>query len=82
MSEYKLIETTPEIYVAIYSRHQQDLVPFSSFTDCDSGWLLTEWGFKHADWPLIRWERRWNPRDPEETAVYRHWLIAPIKDAE
>lgn len=57
------IETSREVYAVIWARHQNNLSPHSSFTDpTGDGYefssgkpeILTEWGFKNAEKPLIR----------------------------
>ena len=59
--EYKWIETTPEVYRAIYSAHKNDgLVVFESYTEmcveneCKLKAQITAWGFKDADHPIIK----------------------------
>ena len=56
------VETTAEVYRAIYSQHGKDFGVHGSFTDMDGthpvGFgkptILTEWGFRGADEPLIK----------------------------
>ena len=71
------VETTPEVYAAIYRQHIGDLTVFGSFTDVGdySGEprIMTEWGFKSADHPIIKSDRRGND------SIY---YIAAITDDE
>lgn len=57
------IQTSPEVYSVIYVRHKKELVVHSSFSDPTGNGhtfstgkpeMVTEWGFKDADTPLIK----------------------------
>lgn len=57
---YEWRATSAEIYRAIYREHREALVVFGTHT-CMRGcewhterYILTEWGFKDADYPIIR----------------------------
>lgn len=58
--EYKWIETTPEVYRAIYGTHKDDgLTVFESYTEncMETDKLkaqITAWGFKDAEHPIIK----------------------------
>jgi len=55
-------KTDKHVYATIYREHCKELFVFSSFSD-PSGWspigngrprMITEWGFKDSDFPLIK----------------------------
>ena len=57
--EYNWIETTHEVYRAIYDQHKDDFNCFSSYTNMghDGERLLaqvTEWCFEYSEHPIIR----------------------------
>ena len=52
------VETTPEIYRAVYAKHGQDMSVFSCWTSPDTDSQTTEWGFKRADYATIKSESR------------------------
>ena len=65
MMEYKWGKTTHEIYRAIYDNHKDDFVVFETYTKMDSHGekleqQVTAWGFKEANHPIIRSEKRWD----------------------
>jgi len=56
-------KTTAEVYAVIKARHYKDFAVFSSYTDADGNgyeWstgspeIMTEWGFKDAEKPLLK----------------------------
>ena len=67
MGDLRWRETSEEVYWAIYGHHRDELRAFASCTDPDgsqfgSPYVMTEWGFGGADYPLIRIEDRGNGR--------------------
>jgi len=58
--EYKWIPTTLEVYLAIYNQHKDSFSVFETLTDMEGRFgvprIVTAWGFKTADAPLIRSE--------------------------
>ena len=88
--EHKKIPTTPEVWAAITARHRDDLVVFSSFSAPDGdyygnheeGRIMTEYGFKNADCPLIGADTRWDiDHDKPYNRInerHQYWLCAPI----
>ncbi len=71
----KWIRTTPEAYRAIYVSHRDQLQVFGSFTNCHNNsqfgehHIMTEWGFKDADAPLIKYDER-----GDGEPVITHWI--------
>jgi hypothetical protein len=58
------LTTTPEVYFAIYNQHQGELTVHESCTQMDEGpYMLTSWGFRDADAPLIQCVRRGDDYD-------------------
>jgi len=56
-------QTSAEVYAVIWARHKSDLTVFATFTDSTGdGYefstgrpeVLTEWGFKDSETPLIK----------------------------
>lgn len=75
--------TSPEVYAVLYARHREDLTVHSSFTAPD-GWeggflgeVMTEWGFRDADVPLMGSRQRWERTNREGTLQVEHWLCVP-----
>ena len=61
--EYTWIETTAEVYRAIYGAHKESFVVFESYTNNDEETeklkaQITAWGFKDSGHPVIRSEMR------------------------
>lgn len=61
------IETSAEVYAVIMAKHKKDFKVHSSFSDPDgNGYsyssgkpeMITEWGFKKAEIPLLKIECR------------------------
>lgn len=86
-----MIETSREVYAVILARHQDDLVVFSSYSNPDGDdhlgrgkpEMMTEWGLRGADFPLIRAETTWekNPEKEYERVNEKHrfWLVVPVE---
>lgn len=50
MSDYKTVETSPEVWAVIRARHPE-LVPFSTASfECD---MFTSYGFPGSDFPVM-----------------------------
>ena len=71
MSEYKRIETTPEVWAVIRARHASVMVVFSTYSDPQgehngntSGRMETAWGFPGASVPTLYAKTTWDI-DPE-----------------
>jgi hypothetical protein len=69
------LDTTVEVYAVIMARHRDQLEVHSSFSDLDGlGYefssgrpeMVTEWGFKNADFPLLRLTQIKGSRDQEK----------------
>lgn len=75
-ADYKLIPTTAEVYMAIFSQHAADLVPFGTISqpdgnphgDPEQARMYTEWGFKNTDFPIIALDETWR-HDREHPGV-------------
>lgn len=89
-SEVCWVPTEHAVYAAIYAVHYADLCVHATHTcsngGCEfhgQGHVLTQWGFKNADVPLIRsiaegdWDRESQERDPRR---WSYW-IAEVKEA-
>lgn len=56
----KWIETTKEAYSAISMHHRDELTVFGSFSNPEESSrfgkpeMMTEWGFKNSDFPIIK----------------------------
>lgn len=75
------IETTREVYSAIYVQHFADFGVFGTISHDDHpdyGYhMMTEWGFKGADFPIIKIDRR----DRENKAT-RYFIAAVNKECD
>lgn len=69
------IETSNEVYAVVFVRHKRDLTVHASFTDVDGNGLpfssgkpeiLTEWGFKNAETPLLKIVETKDDKDQKE----------------
>ena len=69
------IETSREVYAVIWARHQKDLAPFSSYTDSTGDGthfsngkpeIMTEWGFRNSESPLIKIVQTKKDKDQKE----------------
>lgn len=59
--EVRWVETTHEVYRAIYDEHHEAFGVFATCTDIDGSqfgggqrYILTEWGFKGSEIPIIK----------------------------
>jgi molybdopterin-guanine dinucleotide biosynthesis protein len=66
------IETTVEIYRFIFDFHGRSFTVFESFTSETD--YVTTWGFKNADYPIIKVEKRGDIR--------RYFLAQNKRDTE
>jgi len=92
MCRYKVISTSAEVWSAIKARHHSELVVFGSYSAPDGdpygrddqGRMMTEYGFKDADYPLMRAETTWNinREDPakRENEKHQYWLFMLLND--
>ena len=67
-------ETSNEVYAVVFAKHKKDLTPHASFTDVTgNGYhfsdghpkIITEWGFKNADNPLLKIEQ-WKENESDK----------------
>lgn len=86
--EYSLLETTADVYRAIYNQHRENMSVFESFTDVEGvlGFtshptMETFWGIKGSYFPLIasiakkvdRHQRDWD---------YTYFIVLPKNTSE
>lgn len=70
--EYHWKKTDKHVYGAIYREHYEELVPFATFTSpegCElssNPEIMTEWGFKKSEVPLIKLIKTKKDRHQEE----------------
>lgn len=79
MSEVRWIETTREVYAAIYQQHIGQLQVCATISNPEDGWhgerhMMTEWGFKGSDYPLIKHSERGTPSE------HRFFIAAATKE--
>jgi hypothetical protein len=78
--------TDKHVYGAIFREHQKSFQVFGSFTNMEPSHLssqpeiLTEWGFKGADYPLIKIIIRWEHGKRDTTETVEFYLAVPIKE--
>lgn len=75
----KLVATTGAVYGALMRAHQKDgtLEIWSVCTRMEEGYIMTTYSLKGSDYPLIRAERTWDPREGSKTdRVHKYWLCA------
>ncbi len=81
------IKTNPHVYRAISFEHRADLTVHGSFTNTERSTLseryevLTEWGFKNSNRPLIKLHRIGELDAPRENDV-EHFYIYCAKESE
>ena len=84
----KWIPTNKHVYGAIYREHYEDFAVFGSMTapegDLSLGYpnprIVTEWGFKDADEPIIRSAGTKNSLDQKEYD-YEYWIASYTKES-
>lgn len=82
------IKTDKHVYGAIYREHKDSLQVFGSFSNPTPSHLsmqpqmLTEWGFKDADYPLIKSVIKWEDGDRENTEEVDYFLYSPTTERE
>lgn len=90
--EYKKIATTLEIWRAIREAHKHDMSVFSSYSapcgdsfgDPSQSVMMTEYGFKGADCPLIGARTTWDYSHSDESSrnneSTEYWFCLPLDD--
>lgn len=92
MSKTMRIATSAEVWAVIRARHP-DMVVFGSFSDPDGsfsggsrGQMMTEYGFRNCEIPLLRAETTWDigPEGSHErlNEQHKYWLSVPLRDEE
>ncbi len=76
-------ETTKEVFYAIYDEHKERLGVFGTVSRPDGGYygspeMMTEWGFKTSDTPIIKSVAQKN--NPEDEWSWKFYIIIGIKD--
>lgn len=72
------VETTREVYAAIYKQHFPDFGVFGTISRSEDDWygerhMMTEWGFRNAAHPLIKHDERGTPGE-------HRYYIASVKE--
>lgn len=92
--EYKRVSTTVEVWSAVMAAHRDNMGVFSSYSapggdmfgNPKVGVMLTEYGFKGFDVPLIGAETRWDidPIEPckRKNEITKYWLCLAVEDEE
>jgi len=81
------IKTDKHVYGAIFREHKDNLTVFSSFSNPYPSELqydpemLTEWGFKNANRPLIKSVIKWKNRKRETTEMAEFFIYC-AKESE
>jgi len=92
MSDYRKIDTTPEVWAAIRASHPE-LKVFSTYSAPEGDYfgnsdickMMTEYGFDGCDQPIIGAETTWD-RNPDPKSYKRinekntYWLCVGIDD--
>ena len=84
--EWRKIPTDKHVYGTIYREHHRDLIVFSTMTDLDGQFtsrptILTEWGFKGLDYPIIGSETTYDSLDENKNRINeqtKYWLCVGI----
>ena len=87
---YGRIETSPEVYSAIFTKHRKDLVTFATYSapdgdqfgDHKQGLMFTSWGIKGSDFPLIEAQTTWDIDSVPEiykrnNEKHQYWICLP-----
>ena len=87
--EYKKVTTHYDVWVAI-KKHHPELVAHSSYSAPDGDYygdpltckMMTEYGFKNADMPIIGAESTWEKCSGYKRVNEKHkyWLCIAIED--
>lgn len=90
----KAIPTSPTVWVAILSKHSDDLVVFSSYSapegdqlgNPDQGVMDTTYGFRGADCPLMRARSTWDIDRSKpfgrRNEKHEYWLCVAEKELD
>ena len=90
---YRKVYTSAEVYAVIRARHAADMTVFGTISEPDGNpWgdsddcrMLTEWGIKGHDVPLIGIDQRWS-KDAAQSGhrddTYTYWLCSAINSEE
>lgn len=74
------IKTDKHVYGAIYREHHKQLTTFSSFSNPHPSHLssqpqmITEWGFRDANRPLIKAHSQWEDGKRETTESHDYYI--------
>jgi hypothetical protein len=85
MSEGRWIQTDKHVFGAIFREHKNDLVSFAGFSNpspsdlSETPQMMTEWGFRGADFPLIKLETKWEHGRREATESSRYFIFASTR---
>lgn len=76
----KWFPTDKHVFGVIFREHKPELTTFSSFSNPEPSELssepqmMTEWGFKGADAPLIKHRVYWEHGNREMTELHEYWI--------
>lgn len=78
--DYTWIETTYDVYMAIYNQHKEELSCFESYTDMGTYGKrleaqITGWGFSAANHPIIRSEMK-------KSGEWKYYLLHTVEHEE
>ena len=94
MDNYKRITTSAEVWAVIRARHSNDLGVFSTISEPDGDpfgnschcRMMTEYGFKDSDYPLIGAETTWQKHPVNEfdrvNEKHEYWLCMPLEESD
>lgn len=82
MKQPIFIETTKEVFYAIYDKHKDSFGVFSTISRPDGGYfgqpeMMTEWGFKNSDTPIIKSVAEKD--NPEDEWKWEYYILFDIK---
>lgn len=81
--ELDKIETSKEVFLAIWKRHKKDMRVFASYTSDRE--YETAWGLTAADYPLIHYLAKWegfNGKSERVNETKRYWLYVNAENKD
>lgn len=90
MKNYRNIGSSLEVWRAIRKHHKSELCVYSSYSapdgdefgDPNQGVMMTEYGFKDGDYPLMGARTTWDihpeNKSHRNNELHEYWLCSPI----
>lgn len=87
MGDVRWIKTDKHVYGTIMREHGKDLTTFASFSNPHPSEIqyqpemMTEWGLKGSDYPLLKIVTTWEDERRKETEEHKYFIAIAIKES-